>query len=107
AALMDAGALHDPIVGRVDLAREFGVGEDLARQIAAAAQYNGAAHRHDAAPRSAFCRSPCNRPSAAVILASSSSRTTPWPSSIAAAKPSASVPPWLLMTMPFSPRKTP
>ena len=38
AALVDAGALHDPFVGRVDLAREIVVGEDLARQIAAAAE---------------------------------------------------------------------
>ncbi len=40
ATLMDAGALHDPFVGRVDLARELGVGEDLTRQIAAAAEHD-------------------------------------------------------------------
>ena len=38
AALVDAGALHDPFVRRVDLAGEIGIGEDLARQIAAAAE---------------------------------------------------------------------
>ena len=29
-ALVDAGALHDPFVGGIDLARQIGVGEDLA-----------------------------------------------------------------------------
>ena len=47
AALMDAGALHDPFVGGIDLARQIGVGEDLVRQIAAAAEDNGTAHRHE------------------------------------------------------------
>jgi hypothetical protein len=36
ATFMDARALYDPLVGRVDSAREFGIGEDPAGQIAAA-----------------------------------------------------------------------
>ena len=77
AALVDAGALHDPLVGGVDLARQIGIGQDLARQIAAAAENDRTAYSHEAAPLSACCGSPpACRPSAAVILASSSSRTT-------------------------------
>ena len=54
AALVDAGALHDPFVGRVDLAGQIGIGQDLARQVAAAAEDNRAANRHEAAPPSAW-----------------------------------------------------
>src|SRR5262249_53861673 len=106
AALVDAGALYDPIVGGVDLARQVGVGQDLRRQIAAAAENDRARQRHEATPPSAWSGD-FGRLSAAVILANSSSRTTSWPSAMAAAKPSASAPPWLLMTMPLSPRNTP
>ena len=52
-AFVDAGALHDPLVGGVDLAREIGVGQDSARQITAAAENDRAANRHEAAPPSA------------------------------------------------------
>ena len=50
AALVNAGALHDPLVGGVDLAREIGIGKNLVRQITAAAENNRAANRHKAAP---------------------------------------------------------
>ena len=50
AALVDAGALHDPFVGRVDGLRQLGVGEDAARQIAAAAQDNRTYHAHERLP---------------------------------------------------------
>src|SRR5580692_392224 len=106
-ALVDAGALHDPVVRGVDLARQIAVGEDLRRQIAAAAEDDRTLNRHEATPPTAWRAGLPGRPSAAVILAKSSSRTTPWPSSMAAAKPSASVLPWLLMTMPLRPRNTP
>ena len=39
-ALLDAGALHDPLVGGVDPRRQFGIGQDLLRQIGAAAEHN-------------------------------------------------------------------
>ena len=58
-ALVDAGALHDPFVGGVDLARQFGVGQDLARQIAAAAEHDRTAYSHEAAPPSAGAAAPC------------------------------------------------
>ena len=74
--LVNSGALHDPVVGGVDLEREIGIGENLVGQIAAAAKNDRAAYRHDAAPLSAgVCPLP-GRASAAVILARSSSRTT-------------------------------
>ena len=77
AALVDAGALHDPVVGGVDLARQIGVGEDLRRQIAAAAENDRTLYRHEATPPTAWRAGLPGRPSAAVILARSSSRTTP------------------------------
>jgi hypothetical protein len=46
-SFVDAGALHDPLVGGIDGAREFRVGEHPARQVAAAAQHDGAEHRHE------------------------------------------------------------
>ena len=58
APLVDAGALHDPFVGGVDLARQIGVGEDLVRQVAAAAEDNRTTYSHEAAPLSACCGSP-------------------------------------------------
>src|SRR6516225_4362452 len=94
-SVMDAGTLNDPVIGSVDLAGEFLVGKDLIGQIAAAANHHRAQHGHEAAPPSMWptgCDLTC-RASAVRIRAKSSSRTTPWPSSIAAAKPSASVPP--------------
>ena len=50
AALVDAGALHDPLVGRVDGLRQLGIGENAARQIAAAAKDNGTDHAHERLP---------------------------------------------------------
>lgn len=41
-ALADAGALHDPLIGRVDALCQLGVGDDALRQIGAAAAQNGA-----------------------------------------------------------------
>ena len=52
-ALVNAGALHDPLVGCVDLAREIGVGKNSAWQITPAAEHDGAANRHKAAPPNA------------------------------------------------------
>src|SRR5215472_4403860 len=111
AAFMNARALNDPVIGGVNLAGEVLVGEDMTGQIAPAAKHHGAKHGHEAAPpRSSGTESGRDltwRASASRIRANSSSLTTPWPTSIAAAKPSASVPPWLLITMPFKPRNTP
>ena len=77
APLVNPGALDDPLVGGVDFARQIGIGQDLVRQVAAAAKNNRTTYSHEAAPISACCGSPPTpRPSAAVILASSSSRTT-------------------------------
>ena len=49
-ALADAGALHDPFVGGLDRARQIVVGEDVAGQIAAAAEHDRTHHRHEPAP---------------------------------------------------------
>src|ERR1700722_15827594 len=77
AALVDAGALHDPVVGRVDLERQLAIGENLGRQIAAAAEHDRTLHRHEAAPPTAWRAALPGPPGAAVILANSSSCTTP------------------------------
>ena len=94
-ALVDAGALHDPFVGGLDARREFRIGENTFRQIAAAAEHNRTEHCHEAAPLTARVASgsPACRRMVALILPSSSSRIISYPTSIAAAKPSGSVPP--------------
>ena len=48
-ALLDAGALDDPFVRRVDHRRQFGIGQDALRQIAAAAKHNRTHHSHETA----------------------------------------------------------
>ena len=48
-ALPDAGALHDPLVGGVDLRRQFGIGQDLLRQIGAAAEHDRTYCSHETA----------------------------------------------------------
>ena len=50
AALVNTGALNDPLVGGVDLQREIGIGKNLVRQITAAAQNNRTANHHTATP---------------------------------------------------------
>src|SRR5262245_13592456 len=50
ASLVDAGALHDPLVAGVDLTGEFVIGEDALRKVAAAAEHDRAGNRHEAAP---------------------------------------------------------
>src|SRR5262249_59175584 len=49
APLANAGALRDPFVGGTHHPRQFGVGEDSARQIAAAAEHPGPPHAPEAA----------------------------------------------------------
>ena len=48
-ALADAGALHDPFVGRVDLGRQFGIGQHPLRQIRAAAEHDRTYRSHETA----------------------------------------------------------
>src|SRR6516165_9876420 len=50
APLANAGALHDPLVGRVHHPRQLGIAEDSARQITATAEHHGPQHGHEAAP---------------------------------------------------------
>ena len=72
-ALADAGALHDPLVGGVDHPRQFGVGEDALRQIAAAAEDDGTCDSHEAASTlPAAASSLAWRTSVSLILLSSS-----------------------------------
>ena len=52
-ALTNAGTLRDPFVGGIDHPRQLGIGEDAARQIAAAAQDHRPQHGHEAAPPTA------------------------------------------------------
>jgi hypothetical protein len=49
-ALVDAGALHDPLVRGIDGLRELGIGEHAVRQITAAAEHDRTHDAHDAAP---------------------------------------------------------
>ena len=49
AALMNAGALHNPFVGRVDHLGQFGIGQDALRQVTAGAENDGT-NGHDAVP---------------------------------------------------------
>ena len=48
-ALPDTGSLHDPFVGRVDPRSQFGIGQDLARQIGAAAEHHRTHRSHETA----------------------------------------------------------
>ena len=48
-ALPDAGALHDPLVGGIHPRRQFGIGQDLPRQIGAAAEHDRTYCSHETA----------------------------------------------------------
>jgi hypothetical protein len=39
-ALPDSGPLHDPLVGRIDLPRQFGIGQNPPRQVGTAAEHH-------------------------------------------------------------------
>src|SRR5687768_15447937 len=56
AALLDAGALHDPLVVRVDHARQLVVGQALLRQVAARAGDDGSVVRGHCRLPNADCR---------------------------------------------------
>jgi hypothetical protein len=58
--LTDARTLHDPLVGRVDLLGELGVGKNARRQIAAYAADDGTDIFHDAARSSMRVGSACS-----------------------------------------------
>ncbi len=47
-ALADAGALHDPLVGSIDHARQLVIGEDPLRQVAAATHDDRSHRAHEA-----------------------------------------------------------
>ena len=70
-ALADAGALHDPLVRRVDRPGEVGVGDGALGQIAAAAEDDGTRDGHEAASTFA-ASSRAWRTSVSLILLSSS-----------------------------------
>ena len=48
-ALADAGPLYDPFVRRIDLGRQFGVGQHPLRQIRAAAEHDRTYRSHETA----------------------------------------------------------
>ena len=48
-ALPDAGALHDPLVRGIDPGSQFGIGQDLPRQIGAAAEHDRTFRSHETA----------------------------------------------------------
>jgi len=48
-ALPDPGSLHDPLVRGVDPRRQFGIGQDLLRQIGAAAEHDRTCCSHETA----------------------------------------------------------
>ncbi len=48
-ALPDAGALNDPLIGGVDPRCQFGIGQYLPRQIAAAAEHHRTYRSHETA----------------------------------------------------------
>src|SRR5882762_7704967 len=50
AALVNPGALHDPLVGCLDGLRQLTIGEHPAGQIAATAQDDGTLHCHETVP---------------------------------------------------------
>ena len=102
-ALADAGALADPFVGGVDALGEIVVGDDVVRQIRAAADDAGRGSRSGRLPVPALgvrCRA-----RSATMRALMSARTMSMATSRALAKPSASVPPWLFTTTPFRPEE--
>ena len=48
-ALADASALHDPLVRGVDPGRQFGIGQDVPRQVGAAAEHDRTYRSHETA----------------------------------------------------------
>jgi hypothetical protein len=50
-ALTDAGALHDPVIAGLDARGEFGIGDDVLRQVAAGGENQRSTNRHDSKRR--------------------------------------------------------
>src|SRR5690606_31130252 len=106
-AAPDAAALANPFVGGVDSSGQLVVRHDALRQVSAAAENHGASHHHDAAAAAGGV--PLVRPAPTLAICSASIAFPPYltmstASPIAVAKPTASVPPWLLTQTPLSPR---
>ena len=76
-ALPDPGTLYDPLVGGIYPRRQFGVGQNLLRQIRAAAEHHGTYCSHETAScaAGAFASAPPSRLSILLILARRSLRT--------------------------------
>ena len=69
-ALLDAGALDDPVVGRLNSRRQFGIGQHFLRQIRAAAEHDRTYRSHETASCAvcAFASAPPSRLSIWLIL---------------------------------------
>ena len=104
AAFEDAGALDDPFVRRVDHPREVFVGQHLLGQIPAAAGDDGPRHHQETAARVRTGIDSEPRSSCAVIFSLNRCVAMSTATPMALAKPKASVEPWLLTTLPLSPR---
>ena len=104
ASFADAGALDDPLVRRVDHPRQFLVGQHLFGKIPTAAGDDGPRHHQDAAARVRACIDSDPPSSCAVIFSLKRCAAMSTATPIALAKPKASVEPWLLTTVPLSPR---
>src|SRR5687767_9410330 len=106
-AFADAGALDDPLVGGVDHRRQIAIRQHLLRKITPNPTNHAALH----AP-AAFMAGAAGSSGRPTALSSAIMRTRPLRAisrarSMALAKPSASVPPCDLITIPFNPRNTP
>src|SRR5262249_48904442 len=103
--LLDAGARGDPLVVGVEPTRQVVVGHDLLGQIGARRQHLRAQRAGPHQPAAACGLGAAVIRSISVRMRSLTrwtSRSTATPTALA--KPIASVPPWLLITMPFRPR---
>src|ERR1700690_3619897 len=97
-ALANAGARADPLVGGIHALCQVVVGDDVARQIAAAAYDSGIDH----AASAVFCPAASRRWE---MRCSTPSRTSSKAPSIAFSNPKLSAEPWLFTTMPFRPSR--
>ena len=104
-ALRDAGPVPDPLVGGVDQAGQLVVAHDACRQIGADATDDRSQHGgQEAAACASGSAAMSAPPSSSMMRSFVRLRTRSAATSTAAAKPTASVPPWLFTTTPFRPR---
>src|SRR5208282_2015923 len=102
--LADSRALDDPRVGRIDAPCELVVADDAFRQMRPAADDPRMEEHHPAATCGFWSWLALKRPNSSLMRSLKPPAARSIATSMALAKPSASVLPWLLTAMPFKPR---